>query len=73
MQQTDRTPDIVDTFGGTSDITTVISAINMHCYCQNDTGREGVNFIGDQGVKCDPRGVILTVRGRGLLDHHRDM
>ena len=50
--------DIFYTFGGTSDITTVISAINMHCYCNNDTGREG--------VKCVPRGMILTVRGHGL-------
>ena len=35
----------------------------MHCYCNNDTGREGVNTEGDQGVKCEPRGVILTVGG----------
>ena len=35
----------------------------MHCYCNNAIGREGVNTIGDQGVKCKPRGVILTVGG----------
>ena len=57
--------DIFDTFRGTSDITTVISAIHMHCYCKNDTGREGVNFIGEGGVKCVPRGVFLTVIGCG--------
>ena len=65
--------DIFDTFGGTSDITTVISAIHMHCYCKNDTGREGVNFIGEGGVKCVPRGMILTVQGCGFTCNSRDL
>ena len=58
--------DIFDTFGGTSDITTVISAINMLCYFNNDTGREGVNIVGDQGVKCEPRGVFSNCGRKGL-------
>ena len=65
--------DIFDTFGVTSDITTVISAIHMHCYCKNYTGREGVNFIGEGGVKCVPRGVFLTVLGCDCVCNSRDL
>ena len=40
----------------------------MHGYCYTAIGREGVNPVGDQGVKCEPRGVILTVGGGGASE-----
>ena len=42
--------DIFDTFGGASDITTVISAKNMHCYSNNALAGKGLILLGEEGV-----------------------
>ena len=45
----------------------------MHFYCINETGREGVNTRGDQGVKCAPGECFLTVWGIDVLKEKRDL
>ena len=41
----------------------VISAKNMHCYCNNDTGREGVNLGVIKGLIVSLGECFLTVGG----------